>query len=924
VQPAAGIVGRERELAQITAFVSGATPARALVVVGAAGIGKTTLWEAALAHARAADMRVLAARGDVAEAKLSLAGVYDLVGPVADEVLAELPPPQRSALEAALLRSEPGRRAHGPRTLATALLNALRALAKRGPLLVAVEDAQWLDRSSQEALAFAARRLENSATRMLVTVRTGSQSPLAETLAGPDTLRVELAGLSLGATRRLLSQRLDLTPPRRLLLATHAATQGNPLFTLEIGRQLAARGPAQANEPLPIPEDLPSLVGLRVAALPEGTRELLLAAALSARADAETLRTLLGRSLDDDLEPAEREGVAFLRGDRIVFAHPLHAAAVVDAATAAERRRMHGRLAAVSDELEEQARHIALSVEVRDERAAATAHAAARDALSRGAVTAAAELAELAVELGGPGSPEQARRLLDLAAFLRLAGEPARAHEVLAGTAGWAGWPPALEARARGQLLLATYWSDGATAAVELGERMLDEDLADEVRATVHTYVGGCCEFDLDRAARHVTAALQLLDRPEVDADPGTLAHALGLQVRNGVLSGGGLDSALLSRVVELEGRLPPERFATEALSPYLAVLHKHVDDLETSRRLLKGLLDEATDTGNDVGETVARMHLVLTELWGGDLAAAQAHLSRVDARFEEHGSRNVFLLAVRALVAAHTGDASTVRAVAAALEEEHGAAGAEVYGIYLGAAVGLLELSLGRAEAADATYGALLQLVEAGGHREPGIFRVHANAGEAAVAVGDLERAERIADTLATHADRTGHRWSAASADRVRALVAAARSDTGAAREHAERACAGYEALGMPLERARAVLVAGLVERRARRRGRARELLEEAARELDRLGAGLWAERAREELSRVSGRAPRGARELTPAETRVVELAADGLANKEIASRLYVTVHTVELHLSHAYAKLGVRSRAQLAARVGRSAAKD
>jgi DNA-binding NarL/FixJ family response regulator len=155
-----------------------------------------------------------------------------------------------------------------------------------------------------------------------------------------------------------------------------------------------------------------------------------------------------------------------------------------------------------------------------------------------------------------------------------------------------------------------------------------------------------------------------------------------------------------------------------------------------------------------------------------------------------------------------------------------------------------------------------------------------------------------------------------------VLALVAAARGDLDRARDLADRARAGYEELAMPLERARAVLIAGAIARRARRRAAARELLEASAREFDRLGAKLWAERARAELGRISGRSRRNARELTPAEERVVELAAAGFPNKEIASRLFVTVHTVELHLSHAYAKLGIRSRSQLAAH--RATAKD
>ena len=247
----------------------------------------------------------------------------------------------------------------------------------------------------------------------------------------------------------------------------------------------------------------------------------------------------------------------------------------------------------------------------------------------------------------------------------------------------------------------------------------------------------------------------------------------------------------------------------------------------------------------------------------------------------------------------------------------EHGDPGLEVYGIYLAAATGLLELSLGNNGAADETFRRLLDLLDAGGHREPGIFRVHGNAGEAAIAVGASERAEAIVATLAGHAERTGHRWSRATAERVAALVAAERGDLYAAACHAERALEEYALLPMPLERARALFVAGIVERRARRRARARALLEEAASEFDRCGARLWYERAQSELGRISGRRRTGDRELTPAERRIAEFAAAGLSNKEIAQQSFVTVHTVELHLSRAYAKLGVGSRGQLAVRL-------
>ena len=918
------LVGRDDELQSVSRFLGGAASVPALVISGEAGIGKTTLWEAAIAQARESGRRVLIARGAEAEAKLSLTGVYDLLEPVADEVLQALPAPQRAGLEVVLLRAEPGAEPPGRRTIAVALLGALRALARGTPLLVAIDDAQWLDTATQEAAAFAARRFVDLDVLMIVAARSGSRSPLVEALKGR-TEGVEVGGLSFGATRRLLAERLDLVLPHRLLRVVHDATRGNPFFALEIGRVLAARGAIGVDDPLPLPTDLAELVSGRLSALPEATRELLLAAALSVRRETPTLRVALGRAIEGDLEPAEQAGIAAVRSGTVEFTHPLHAAAAVGAATTAARRRMHRRLADAAASSEERARHLALAVEGRDESAAQTIHVAAREAYARGALTAAAELAELAVEIGEPGSAEHPSRLLDLATLLRLTGEPARSHAVLAAAAGWPDWPATLEARGRSQLLLATYSTHGATAAVGLGEQMLEEDgLADEVRAAVHAYLSGCCEFDLDRAAAHGDAALRLLEAMPGDADPGVLAHALALRVRNRVLLGHGLDAAPLARVAELEARLPPERRAAEAMSGYLALLHKHVDDLETSRDSLTRLLENGVAEGNDVTEMIAGMHLALTELWAGDLRAAQKQVDLVAARVHDHGTRNVFLEAVRALVAAHRGDEETVRAVAAALEAEHGEPGVEGYGIYLRAAEGRVELSLGRDAAADRIFRRALEVIEAGGHREPGIFRVHANAGEAAVAVGDLERAAQIAAFLADHADRTGHGWSLASSERVRALIAATGGDLDAARVHAARAVDVYARLGMQLEHARAVLIEGVVERRARRRGRARTLLATAAEELDDLGARAWADRARSELARVSGRARLSPGELTSAERRVAELAAAGLANKEIARRLFVTVHTVELHLSHAYAKLGVHSRGQLAGHMSMTPAKD
>ena len=915
----ASIVGREAELVAVRRFIDSEQPL-ALVLSGGPGIGKTTLWEAAVESARDRAMCVLVARPTEAEAKLSLAALADLLEPVGADALTALPIPQRHALDVALLRAEPGGRPPAPRAIAAAVLGVVRELARSRPVVLAVDDVQWLDSSSAEALAFAARRLESEAARFVLAERAGTSSALTQALKASGPLQVELGGLSLGATRRLLSERLGLSLPRRVLLRLYELARGNPLFALEVGRVLAERGLAAADEPLPVPDDIRTLVRRRVAALPQPTRELLLAAALLVQPAVETLRRVVGDTPEGALEPAEQAGIATLDRGVVAFAHPLYAGAVVAAATTAERRRMHRRLAESVEGLEQRARHLALAVEGRDEAAARTIQAAAREALLRGAPAAAAELGELALEIGEPDRAEEPRRMLDAAAFLHSAGEPERARTLLARVDDWGGWPDALHARARGQLLLDTYWSEGAVAAVELGERMLEEELPDEVRGTIHAYLSGCSEFDLERAAAHGDRALALVGDLGDAADLGTLMQALSMRVRNEVMLGHGLDRELVDRVLELEARLPAERRASESMAHYFGVLFKHVDDFDTSRRWLRRYLAEAVESHDEVMQMVMLTHLALTECWAGNLSDAFDFLDAAGRLVDEVGTRNVGLLGARALVEAHAGNAEAVRAIEATLLAEHGDPGREVYGFYVGAAVGLVDLSLGNHHAAHERFTSLLQTLEAGGYREPGIFRVHGNAAEAAVALGDLERAERIAAYLEAHATRTDHRWSRATSGRIRALVAADRGDLDAALEHTGQALADHDRLQMPLERARTLLVEGIVERRAKRRGQARRALEDAGSEFERIGARLWAERARAELARISGRRPRVAGELTPAERRVVELAAEGLSNKEIAQTLFVTVHTVELHLSHAYAKLGVRSRSQLARRVAAS----
>ena len=313
---AAGIVAREPELAALDAFLAG--DRRALLIAGPPGIGKTTLWETGIARAQERGDQVLAARPSDAEARLSFTALIDLFDGVGADTLGGLPAPQAQALEVALLRREPAADAPEPGAIALGLLNGLRALAAAGPVLVAIDDLQWLDPPSAEALGFAARRLDGVPVRFLLARRPRRVGPLERALGRGALARLDVGPLDLDATRGLLAGRLGVSVSRPLLRRVADATLGNPLFALELGRTLAAGGRPAIGAELIVPEAVEDVLGTRVAALPDG------AAPDPARRRAE--RRHQGRRADGRRRRGPRRG-----GDR--------------RRAAARRRRARARLA---------------------------------------------------------------------------------------------------------------------------------------------------------------------------------------------------------------------------------------------------------------------------------------------------------------------------------------------------------------------------------------------------------------------------------------------------------------------------------------------------------------------------------------------------------------------------------------------------
>jgi AAA ATPase domain len=243
-QPGHGIVGREGELARVQSFIGSVSEGpSALLLEGAAGIGKTTLWHAGVTIARARGLRVLSCRAAESEARLSYAALGDLF----DFELPDLPAPQQRALDAALLRAEVEGAPPDQRAVSVASLGVLRALATSGPVIVAIDDVQWLDAPSARVLAFVVRRLEDAPIRVLVALRLGSGGdPLGLGQTGPAPLqRVPMGPLQEEAMTRLLRDRAEEGLTHPVLLRLHRISQGNPFFALEIARALTRRGSGQ-------------------------------------------------------------------------------------------------------------------------------------------------------------------------------------------------------------------------------------------------------------------------------------------------------------------------------------------------------------------------------------------------------------------------------------------------------------------------------------------------------------------------------------------------------------------------------------------------------------------------------------------------------------------------------------------------------
>jgi len=886
----------------------------ALMIEGPAGIGKTHCWAGIVDQARRRGWRVFQARPSQAETRLVGSALIDLFAGLDDTELAALPGPQHAALAAALLRDHPSWTEADPRSVAVACGTLLRDLAADGPVLVAVDDIQFLDVETAAVLGFVARRMPDRGLGLLLSWRTQSVEPepdLVSALVGVGE-RFPVPPLEPAACERVVLRQLAGAVPGPVIRRAVQVSAGNPLYAVEIARALVHAGPGSSYNEVRLPPSLQDVIGARLRALPEHAGMALAAAAALTRPTVRHLRPL---GLDKALVPAERAGLAKVTGIHVEFCHPLFAAAAYDSLVGSERSRLHTRLAEVVEEPEERARHLALGTDGPDAAVAAVLDDARDRALRRGALHAAIDTCRLALRATPAGDPNASARHLALGGLLFRAGDSDEARRELEAVAA-TDPSPAHRATALYELariaVNAEPWSHAARLAYQALELAGDDSLA----ADIHVVLTLARTDDIEIALHHARSAITLLDQ-QPEADPGKLAAALAALAETSFRAGRGLDHDACLRAIELEAgsvRLP---VCNRTITNYAFML-MYADELDRARQLFLEAHHTAVDEGDHGSLPEAVGHLSLLELWAGNWQVAERY-ARDGLDYSERTGQDFAVLIARwdlGWVQAHTGRTGEAEVVGRELVDAGSGAddmGSELLGRAL---LGFCELARGDPAGAATDLARHAELRSGSNSREPGFNWIAPYYIEALAAAGRIDRAAMVLDSYTAEARQVGRRSALAGAARCRALLSAAAGDAAAAILAAEDAVQRYDDLGRPFDWANAQLTKGQVHRRFKQKALARACLTEALSEFERLGAPDFADRARAELGRVGLRPP-APLHLTETEQRIAELTAQGMTTKEVAAALFLSPRTVAGNLTRIYRKLGVRNRAELGNRI-------
>jgi DNA-binding CsgD family transcriptional regulator len=924
---ASDLLGRDDELAAgHRLLLTARTGPASLVIEGEPGIGKTALWGAILDEAKRSGFLTLVSSPSEPEVDLSLAALGDILAPVADEVRPTLPEPQQNALDAALVLVDvdSGPRTTDPRVMGVTLLSILRRLCASRPVILAIDDAQWVDSASGRALDFALRRLRDEPIGHLITRRTGAASTFDVRHVALDGSgeTVSLRPMSLGALHRLVESRTGISLTRPALGRLERASGGVPLFALDIVRAVRQSGtPMTPGSILPVPVEVDRLIAPRLAALPEATRRLVVAAAAVGRPTLGLLSRLTRRrDVRPVLAPAIDAGLLRMDADRVRFVHPLYQSAVYRAEGTERLRRLHRRLASVLVDPDEAASHRALSADGPDETVAASVAAAADDAQRRGALDTAAALFEHAIRLTAADAVLQRQdRTIALARVCWELGDVERSRALTGEVLQAVG-----EGRTRAAALVLegmhVLWSRGAGDAIPIYEEALADVAGDaKLEAMIHLRIGYACDNDASLGASHATAAAALL-AGRADGDD-LAACALLMSAEQRLMAGHAYDvsDVAAGRAILAQPASPVDaRFVFDARAIAYErswLLRAAGDDLIGARDELAAIRRRDADRGLDRAAPIALMDLADLSCLLGDAGAAREYAAEAVSIAAQTGRLPYADAASQfgeALVAEHEGDLSAASRIASRVRDIVGSMGPSPLLDRCEILLARVELARSRpAVAADGFLRVAARLDQAG-VRWAGAHRFRGDLVEALVLTGRLVEADAAASRIEASLKIAPTPWTFAIAARSRALIAAAQSDLASAREHLRVAVEAHESLPLPVERGRTLMLLGRVLRRQRKKAEASDALEAAVQAFSSAGAMGWVARARREVTRGGVRGS-GADALTATEREVARLAGAGMTNRQVAEILVLSPKTIDGALTRVYAKLGIHSRAEL-----------
>lgn len=848
---------------------------------------------------------VLACRPADAETRLSYSSLADLLTSVDEPTIAALPPPQRDALAAVMLRQPAPTGTVDARSVATAVLNVLRALSLRAPVVVGIDDLQWLDRTSAQAINFAARRMDGRFGVIVATRTAHLDHYNVQFLRNERFRKLKVAPMSDAVLHEVVRIHTGRSMSKPAFAKLLRISGGNPFYAIEV---VLTMGADDISKPgAAIPQSLIELTKTRLRRVGPEVRRVLVVVAALANPTVELVNLAVGVAAAGGLQQAEDRQIIEIDGPAIRFTHPMLAAGAYALATPRSRREIHRRLATLPLDIEERARHLALAANGPEPETIAALDMAAINAAGRGAPAAASELLDLAVQLGAVDPV----RKVSAARFHFDAGEPNRARTILEELIPKLD-PGAVRAEARSVLATVRIYDDTYEDAATLLEEAHREATPGDTLAVRIELELTFALYNLGRLEEALAHSAAALAGAQQSGAANLISRALALWCAMRFLASEPWEQSNLDRALQLEDR---REAMTVELRPSMiaSLIYMWTGRLDMAWQVLTRLHTSFIERGAESDLVFTGFNLEALECWRGDLMAARAVADEVYERALQLGT-NVPLglaLSARAHSAAYAGEVDKARHDA---EESfallRGARLAAVSLVPL-ATLGFINVSLDEFEAAAHRLAPMVSAAMSVGVREPSVIPFAPDAAEALVRVGRLAEADEVIRWLEENGRRNARLWAIAAGRRCRSLLLAAQGSLKQATAECGHALQDHEHLSMPFERARTLLVLGQLERRAGQRRAAQSSLEGAQRSFATIGAPLWAAKAGGELARLGIKSAPAL--LTPSEQRVAELTAAGRTNKQVAAELMISPKTVEANLVRIYQKLAIRSRAEL-----------